>query len=587
MASLSGPCFFLRASDGLAVVGGALDGSPNRLQVPSEFGAAQKCTKFSPDGNLLASSDGSRVVIWNISGNAIARVIPQANVLQLVFSPKGSFLVTWERYAGVGMDGAPPKDNVNVWSLETGEQVHRFISRRSEDWEPQWTPDENAMIRLGTGEVHAYEPKNFIKGIVTRLEAPGAAKIAVSQGPSGPHKLAVFVPGSKGAPSTVKLYNAAALSQGAPIASKSFYKADKVVLSWNPAGSAILIFAQTDVDTSGKSYYGETCLYLLRAGGDYDANIQLGKEGPIYDYAWSPDSKDFVVVYGFMPAKATLYDHTCKPIFDFGTGSRNTVQYNPHGNVIMLGGFGNLRGEMEFWDRRKLSVFAKCQASDSTHTEWCPDGTHILTCTTSPRLRVGNGYKVWRFSQQVASGQCQELWEARWQPRSMPAAVIPSVVAAAVSVQPLVQQASKPAAYRPPHLRGTDAPSQPSIKLHELEAPKRLDAAPAQAETLSKAALKNKKKREAKAKGEGEPPVPTATQAHTQGSPAQSPIAPATEDPELAKKIKNLTKKLKQIEVLREEKRSGKNLEVNQLQKLETEAALRAELVELESQLNR
>ena len=43
------------------------------------------------------------------------------------------------------------------------------------------------------------------------------------------------------------------------------------------------------------------------------------------DVAWSPSGKEFVVVYGFMPAKATLFDVKCKPVFDYGTGARNTV----------------------------------------------------------------------------------------------------------------------------------------------------------------------------------------------------------------------------------------------------------------------
>ena len=31
------------------------------------------------------------------------------------------------------------------------------------------------------------------------------------------------------------------------------------------------------------------------------------------------------------------------------------------------------------------------QASDSTHLEWSAGGEHVLTATTAPRLREGNG----------------------------------------------------------------------------------------------------------------------------------------------------------------------------------------------------
>lgn len=31
--------------------------------------------------------------------------------------------------------------------------------------------------------------------------------------------------------------------------------------------------------------------------------VALGKDGPIYSVEWSPNSTEFTVVYGFMPAK--------------------------------------------------------------------------------------------------------------------------------------------------------------------------------------------------------------------------------------------------------------------------------------------
>lgn len=59
-----------------------------------------------------------------------------------------------------------------------------------------------------------------------------------------------------------------------------------------------MISTATEVDASDKSYYGETNLYFISAKGDYDCNVPLAKEGPIYDVSWSPSGKEFVVVYG-------------------------------------------------------------------------------------------------------------------------------------------------------------------------------------------------------------------------------------------------------------------------------------------------
>eukprot|EP01051_Picozoa_sp_SAG22_P001256 SAG22_NODE_48_length_24654_cov_4.406394_4_plen_99_part_00 len=44
------------------------------------------------------------------------------------------------------------------------------------------------------------------------------------------------------------------------------------------------------------------------------------------DVAWVPGNMQFVALYGFMPATATMFDKKCKPIFTYGTGYRNTIK---------------------------------------------------------------------------------------------------------------------------------------------------------------------------------------------------------------------------------------------------------------------
>ena len=54
---------------------------------------------------------------------------------------------------------------------------------------------------------------------------------------------------------------------------KTFFKGDKVQMKWNQSGTSILVLAQTDVDKTNKSYYGETTLYLLSTTGAFDARV--------------------------------------------------------------------------------------------------------------------------------------------------------------------------------------------------------------------------------------------------------------------------------------------------------------------------
>lgn len=60
------------------------------------------------------------------------------------------------------------------------------------------------------------------------------------------------------------------------VSQKNFYKGDKVQLKWNLEGTSLIVLAHTEVDKSGKSYYGETTLYLLSANGGFDSRINLG-----------------------------------------------------------------------------------------------------------------------------------------------------------------------------------------------------------------------------------------------------------------------------------------------------------------------
>jgi translation initiation factor 2A len=73
----------------------------------------------------------------------------------------------------------------------------------------------------------------------------------------------------------VKIFNVPHFD--APVSQKSFFKGDKVQLKWNERGTSLIVLAQTEVDKSGKSYYGETTLYLLSANGGFDSRIDLGK----------------------------------------------------------------------------------------------------------------------------------------------------------------------------------------------------------------------------------------------------------------------------------------------------------------------
>nr|XP_061811900.1 eukaryotic translation initiation factor 2A-like [Nerophis lumbriciformis] len=568
------PLLAVRGSDGTRL----LDGPPT-YQEHAAFPSFKevflqdphpcRCLTFSRDGSLLAWCNGKSVSVARTSdGSSVATLeLPKTTLLE--FSPLGNVLVTWQPYTK-SADAAQGEPNLRLWKLPGAGPLKAFFQKKAEAWCPSWSADEKMAVRMVSNELHFFEDNNF-DVIASKLLVLKVSNFELSPG-SHPGKVCVYVPGSKGGPSLVRIFQYP--NWGAALATKSFFKADRVSMLWNNKASAALVTASTEVDKSGASYYGEQTLHYLNVGGE-TALVQLPKNGPVYDVAWSPNSSEFCVVYGFMPAKATVFNLKCDAVFDFGTGPRNAVYYSPKGNILVLAGFGNLRGHMEVWDAKKYKQVSKLQAENSTHFSWCPDGEHVLTATCSPRLRVGNGFQVRHYSGGVAHAHetpdGAELWEARWQP--FPEGTFPERPVA--SARPGGEPAATPAlAYRPPALR--HLPAAPTSKLHEEEAPQN---ARGPDKILSKAALKNQKKREARkaAKQENKPeaeppsdPAPVARPSETGG------------DPETDKKIKNVKKKLKAIEELKEQQAAGKVLQKNQLEKMQKEEQLLDELKHLE-----
>lgn len=267
-------------------------------------------------------------------------------------------------------------------------------------------------------------------------------------------------------PAAVKVFQVPQFSQ--PISQKTFYKGDKVQLKWNELGTSLIVLAQTEVDKTNKSYYGETNMYILSANGSFDSRIQLDKEGPIHDVSWSPNSKEFGVTYGYMPAKTTIFNQRAVAQHSFDLGPRNTIMFSPHGRFVIVAGFGNLAGDMDIYDLEKnFAKVCTVKASNCTYCEWSPDGQHILTATTSPRLRVDNGIRIYHVGGGLMyNEEMTELYHVTWRPQPtslhpVESALknVPAPHPSALAFLSTQKTPSKPAgAYRPPGARGTATP---------------------------------------------------------------------------------------------------------------------------------
>lgn len=61
-----------------------------------------------------------------------------------------------------------------------------------------------------------------------------------------------------------------------------------------------------------------------------------------------------------MPCHTTLHDALGEPVYQYGAAHRNTISWSPHGRFLCVAGFGNLAGEMDFYDTLRSKKIGKC-----------------------------------------------------------------------------------------------------------------------------------------------------------------------------------------------------------------------------------
>lgn len=549
---------------------GLLDAAPVYQNLPA-FQRPEgnlRCCLYSPDGRFFAWASPEIVTVVDASTGHVVTTLPTDNVYELGFSPAGTYIITWQRPTK-DADGNANK-NLKVWrtldEAAEGERdvVGKFVQKAQTGWNLQYTHDEQFCARAVTNEVQFYKSDD-LGTVWNKLRVEGVAEFALS--PSDNSSVAVFVPERKGQPAAVKVFNVPQFTS--PVSQKTFFKGDKVQLKWNNQGTSLIVLAQTDVDKSNKSYYGETNMYILSANGGFDSRIQLDKEGPIHDVSWSPNGKEFGVVYGYMPAKTTVFNQRAVAQHSFNLAPRNTIIFSPHGRFVIVAGFGNLAGQMDIYDLEKnYNKITTIEASNTSVCEWSPDGKHILTATTSPRLRVDNGIRLYHVHGGLMyNEEMHELYQVTWRPGSTtqhplesPLNPAPEPHPSALEYLGRVKTPSKPAgAYRPPGARGAATPlafkredqggaafireamsgkeegqTNGFGKPRRREVPGAESSEPASGaapgggvsvedENLSKAALKNKKKREAKKAKEAEAKTGGLSAPATNGNGSQSP----------------------------------------------------------------
>jgi translation initiation factor 2A len=236
--------------------------------------------------------------------------------------------------------------------------------------------------------------------------------IDFSISPSSSLRILVFKSETRESPGLVTLYEGQTITK---ILEKELDKAQDAKVLWNSRGNAAVIWCSSSVDSSGRNYYGEHALKYLC--GPKIKHIKT-PEGPVHDLAWSPKGDEFIVISGFMPPHSQLFNLDGVKVQDITNTHRNTVKWNPFGTLFLIGGFGNLQGDLEVWERESMRIVGSVRSELAVTLEWTPCGRMFVTATVNPRMRVDNGFKVYKYTGEIlyaftAEG---ELWEVKCRP---------------------------------------------------------------------------------------------------------------------------------------------------------------------------
>ena len=149
------------------------------------------------------NTNSARVTVVDASvGHVITRLAAQ-NVYELAFSPKGTFIITWQRPSKD--DNGDAVKNLKVWRViedtggnDTADDEHnivgKFVQKSQTGWNFQYTYDETYCARVVTNEVQLYESAN-LSTVWNKLRVEGVTDFAVSPGKN--HSIATFIPERK------------------------------------------------------------------------------------------------------------------------------------------------------------------------------------------------------------------------------------------------------------------------------------------------------------------------------------------------------------------------------------------------------
>lgn len=391
-----------------------LEGPGNWRRVEGWSSDGADNLEFDLYGNAMAtySRHSGRAEVWNPNTRQLLYTTDVPKVIHVQLSPKGSFLVLWTSPKMTTTDV-----NCFVHDVSSGAVTSLYAPM----WPClQWASDESIVFFQKPSGITLHN--SIGQEPVGAVQAGKWTHLSVSVS-CPPAFVVAAVPPEKQREETPTSLSVFRWPKVDKVIVEHQIKLDDAKFLWNRKGTACILNASLDHDTTGRSYYGESTSFVLQLQDKKVIPLKTGRQG-IHDIQWAPSGAEFIIVYGQMPDnKATIFNEKGMQLHNFEIAPRNTVCWSPHTRFVGLAGFGNLPGDVEIWDRNHLSETSKAKLgcfrmSSVTRHQWSPDSRHILCATCHPRMTTGNQVAIYKHNgESLYQQKFDEIYEATWVPR--------------------------------------------------------------------------------------------------------------------------------------------------------------------------
>jgi translation initiation factor 2A len=373
------------------------------FQSNSYCSEAIQAVEYSPDGKFIIVIYKDKVTLLS-EKHELVWESKESGVDRFQFSPKSNFFVSERKF--IDGDEKEGNGNIVIWTVKDATAVFKHSFKGIIDKWPifQWTDDESKMGVIVNKALYVYDNKfkldSKLKTNCLAFSLSNANAYAVYSCPQNTGPL-------------VQLFR---YGRNNPVSQFHLQTTGPVDFKWNKPGNACIAVLAAESSKSSEFYYGKNYLYFLNTSG-VSTPIKKNDE-QIYDVAWNPKGNEFVMIYGY-PPQAVVFNEKLEIIADYGTGTRNTILWNPYSRLICLAGVGNMNGVLEVYDKSKNKKIGYMSTNRGSRQQWSPCGRFVMSSTIHARLSVENGYQIYKYNGvNFVEKEFEKLIYVAWNPNS-------------------------------------------------------------------------------------------------------------------------------------------------------------------------